>query len=60
MVAGGNLAFIFDTGFNHPIVVSILGSSEKGRFEDAKKIAEAIFKYYADQYRYDISSQLNL
>src|SRR3990167_8427949 len=47
VIAGGNFVFIFDAGFNHPIVVSILGSTEKGRFEDAKKITEAVFKYYA-------------
>lgn len=47
LVAGGNLVFIFDAGFDHPIVVSILGSSEKGRFDDAKKITDAVFKYYA-------------
>ncbi|OGF68662.1 hypothetical protein A3H65_01755 [Candidatus Giovannonibacteria bacterium RIFCSPLOWO2_02_FULL_45_14] len=47
LVAGGNFVFIFDAGFNHPIVVSILGSSEKGRFDDAKKIVGAVFKYYA-------------
>lgn len=46
-VAGGNLVFIFDAGFNHPVIVSILGSSEKGRFEDAKKITDAVFNYYA-------------
>ncbi|MEK7162542.1 MAG: hypothetical protein AAB730_01650, partial [Patescibacteria group bacterium] len=37
-LAGGNLVFIFDAGFSRPVLVSILGSSEEGRFTDAKKI----------------------
>jgi D-alanyl-D-alanine carboxypeptidase len=32
-LAGGNLVIAFDAGPNHPIVVSVLGSTEKGRFE---------------------------
>jgi D-alanyl-D-alanine carboxypeptidase (penicillin-binding protein 5/6) len=45
-LAGGNLVFIFDAGFSHPVVVSLLGSSEEGRFSDAKKIIDAVLKYY--------------
>lgn len=47
-LAGGNLVFIFDAGFSRPVLVSILGSSEEGRFTDAKKIVKAVLAYYAD------------
>ena len=46
-LAGGNLVFIFDAGFSRPVLVSILGSSEEGRFLDAKKIVNAVLAYYA-------------
>ena len=45
-LAGGNLVFIFDAGFSRPVVVSLLGSSENGRFEDARKIVEEVLQYY--------------
>ncbi len=48
-LAGGNLVFIFDAGFEHPIVVSILGSSEEGRFFDAAQIANAVLIYFASE-----------
>lgn len=40
-LAGGNLVFVFDAGFSHPVLVTILGSSAEGRFEDAQKIVQA-------------------
>jgi len=46
-LAGGNLAVVFDAGFNHPVISVILGSSEKGRFTDTKKLINATFKYLA-------------
>ena len=45
-LAGGNLVYIFDAGFEHPILVSLLGSSEQGRFSDAAKIADAVLNYF--------------
>src|SRR3989344_122895 len=45
-LAGGNLVFIFDAGFSRPVLAVLLGSSEEGRFSDAKKITEAVLKYY--------------
>ena len=39
-LAGGNLVIIIDVGINHPIVVSVLGSSSSGRFIDARKLIE--------------------
>lgn len=37
-ITGGNLAVIFDRGLGDPIVVVVLGSSYKGRFEDMQKL----------------------
>lgn len=44
-LAGGNLAVVFDAGFNHPVISVVLGSSEKGRFTDTQKLIETTFKY---------------
>ena len=44
-LAGGNLAIVFDAGFNHPIISVVLGSTEEGRFTDTQKLINAIFKY---------------
>ncbi len=43
-LAGGNLVVAFDPGINRPIIVSVLGSSEEGRFTDVLKLAEAAIK----------------
>ena len=43
--AGGNLVFAFDPELGRPIIVTILGSSQEGRFEDAKKLVEATLLY---------------
>ncbi len=44
-IAGGNLVFAFDPEIGHPIVVTILGSTAEGRFEDARKLVEATMTY---------------
>jgi D-alanyl-D-alanine carboxypeptidase len=44
-LAGGNLALAFDAGFNHPIVVVVLGSSYDGRFADAEKLVWSTLEY---------------
>ena len=46
-LAGGNLVVAFDVGIGHPIVVSVLGSSWEGRFEDVRKLVEASIKNFA-------------
>ena len=46
-LAGGNLVFAFDAGINHPIIVSILGSTQEGRFVDAEKLVAASLKAIA-------------
>ena len=44
-LAGGNLAIAFDAGPNHPIVISVLGSTEQGRFDDTLKLVAATLEY---------------
>ncbi len=39
LLAGGNLVIAFDAGLNHPIVISVLGSSQEGRFVDVETLA---------------------
>lgn len=43
--AGGNLVFIFDPELGRPIIVSILGSTEVGRFDDASVLVGAVLEY---------------
>jgi D-alanyl-D-alanine carboxypeptidase (penicillin-binding protein 5/6) len=40
-LAGGNLTVAFDAGFDRPIIVTVLGSSRGGRFEDVEKLVTA-------------------
>lgn len=44
-LAGGNLVISFDAGIAHPIVVSVLGSTEQGRFDDTEKLVWATLDY---------------
>lgn len=46
--AGGNLIVVFDPELGRPIVISILGSTEDGRFEDLDVLVGAIMKYIND------------
>ncbi|MDO8569677.1 MAG: hypothetical protein Q7R89_02810 [bacterium] len=43
--AGGNLIFVFDPELGRPIIVSVLGSTGKGRFEDARTLMSAVMDY---------------
>ena len=43
--AGGNLVIAFDPDLGRPIIVVVLGSSERGRFEDVEKLVEASLGY---------------
>ena len=43
--AGGNLAIVFDPELGRPIIISILGSTEGGRFEDARTLINAVMEY---------------
>ena len=40
-LAGGNLVIGFDVGIGHPIIVSVLGSTKEGRFEDVRQLVNA-------------------
>jgi len=40
-LAGGNLVVAFDAGIGRPIVISVLGSSIDGRFNDVEKLVKA-------------------
>jgi len=44
-IAGGNLAVIFDPGLGRPIIVSLLGSTEQGRFEDMRTLIDAVMEH---------------
>ncbi len=44
-MAGGNLVFVFDPELGRPIVVTVLGSSPQGRFEDARKLIAGTLTY---------------
>ncbi len=44
-IAGGNLVFVFDPELGRPIIVTVLGSTAEGRFQDAQKLINATLKY---------------
>jgi len=43
--AGGNLIVAFDPEIGRPIIISILGSTEQGRFEDMRTLIKASMEY---------------
>ena len=47
--AGGNLIIVFDPELGRPIIVSILGSTEGGRFQDARTLLAAIMEYIGNE-----------
>jgi len=44
-LAGGNLVVAFDAGLNRPIIISVLGSTEAGRFSDVLQLVNASLRY---------------
>lgn len=46
-LAGGNLVIAFDAGFNHPVIIVVLGSTAAGRFTDVEKLVWATLEYLA-------------
>lgn len=44
-LAGGNLTVIFDASLGHPIAVTVLGSTEGGRFADVEALIRATMRY---------------
>lgn len=47
LTAGGNLAVVFDSGLNQPMVVVVLSASQKSRFSDVKTLVDATIKRQA-------------
>ena len=47
--AGGNLSIIFDPELGRPIVVTVLGSTEGGRFSDVRSLVNATLEYLSIQ-----------
>lgn len=45
-LAGGNLVLGLDLDFGHPVIIAVLGSSEKGRFSDAEALASSTLAYF--------------
>jgi len=43
-LAGGNLVIAFDPELGHPVIVSVLGSTEAGRFQDVTTLVNAALK----------------
>jgi D-alanyl-D-alanine carboxypeptidase len=41
-LAGGNLTIAFDLGYNHPIIITVLGSTRTERFTDVLSLIEAV------------------
>lgn len=41
-LAGGNLTIAFDTGMNHPIIITVLGSTREERFSDVLRLVKAV------------------
>jgi len=48
-LAGGNLVVAFDSGLGSPIIISVLGSSEKGRFKDVLTLVDTTMKYLQNE-----------
>jgi len=44
-LAGGNLIIAFDAGFDHPIVITVLGSTIDDRITDVEKLVWATLAY---------------
>lgn len=44
-LAGGNLSVVFDAGVGKPVVVTVLGSTEEGRFADTQTLVAATLRF---------------
>ncbi len=44
-MAGGNLVVAFDPSLGKPIIITVLGSTQEGRFEDVKVLVEKSLDY---------------
>lgn len=48
-LAGGNLVIAYDPGLNHPVIITILGSTQSGRFNDIIALASSTSAYILSQ-----------
>lgn len=48
-LAGGNLTVAFDAGLNRPIIITVLGSTREGRFEDVLTLISAVQESLSEQ-----------
>lgn len=48
-LAGGNLTIAFDAGLDRPIVITVLGSTREGRFNDVENLIKAVQASYNTQ-----------
>lgn len=44
-LAGGNLVIAFDASLNKPVIVTVLGSTQNGRFDDVEALVNATLEY---------------
>lgn len=44
-LSGGNVVIAMNAGINHPIIISVMGSSYEGRFTDLKNLVNATLSY---------------
>lgn len=44
-LSGGNVVIAWNAGLNRPIIISVLGSSYDGRFEDLSRLVQATLEY---------------
>ncbi|HVT75287.1 MAG TPA: hypothetical protein VHD69_02660 [Candidatus Paceibacterota bacterium] len=44
-LSGGNLVVAFNAGLNHPVIISVLGSSYDGRFKDLEVLVRSTIQY---------------
>lgn len=45
VLAGGNLVIAYNAGLNRPVIISVLGSTPEGRFDDVLKLTKASQEY---------------
>jgi D-alanyl-D-alanine carboxypeptidase len=48
-LSGGNLVIAFDAGVGHPVIISVLGSTLNGRFEDMAQLVGSTIQYLAGE-----------
>ncbi len=48
VLSGGNVVVALNAGIDHPIIISVLGSSYDGRFDDLTKLADATLEYLSN------------